>query len=821
MKRISATLFMAAMVLNIFAQKNFRKEMIESGERPEQISKEFKSHPTDYKSFKRTKAWNSFKAGSSVFSNTAEVDVSIIGGRVRSSLVDKDNNIALVAPSGGGIWNFDPVDGSSFTPLDDFGSFLSITSLAQDPYNPKTILAATGDEQHSTVGNGIFKSTDGGKSFSLISSTNPDNNIDFKYIRFVKFSPNKANVIYLAAKTKLYKSTNAGASWTKVFNGRANIRSIDFLENDRVVIGVSRIGIYISEDGNADSFSLVKNTIPFDKDEDGRDYSMGGFVAASCASDRSICYVFYAAEDPDDGNKEIGHVYKSENNGQTWEEVTKPSFYVSQSFFCHTIGVHPTNPDIVIAGSVGWGYSTDGGTTWVKAAELEVDFHDVHFHSSDPNVAFIGYDQGIGRVDFSKTKEYRIWNGSKYVYEEQFEQKEIGKNPGFNTSQIYYGDFYPEAYGDAIIYGQQDGGCFAKVNGIERRIMVGDGGAVFINKQDPNKAFASTQSGTIRKATAALKPNYYDYKNVTALTGTHAHWITHFEGNNADGKQVYIPQKTTIERTVDTGNTFTSIAQHGLSSLKIAVENKVNPVVYGVGYDSKDAKKLKAIRISNAATSNYSSKVVTLSDKYIKGADHVNIAPDDNNTIYVANYDGDAYKFSNLNSTPTMESINGDIPDVVFNTIIGVKNTPQFLIAGTNIGVFYSQDGGSNWYLSDEFPYTKIMDIKLRESDNRLFVFTYGRGTWASTLKLSPATVVENNKDEEISIIPNIANRTIEINAKDLAGYAVSIFNMNGSMVIQTKDINLIDINSLSAGAYILHVTGQGRILDVCKFVID
>jgi hypothetical protein len=101
------------------------------------------------------------------------------------------------------------------------------------------------------------------------------------------------------------------------------------------------------------------------------------------------------------------------------------------------------------------------GSTWKKGAGLEVDFHDVHFHASNPNIAYVGYDQGLGRVDFGNYSMQWVWDGAAYVQESQPNQIELGKKAGFNTSQIYYGDYFPASYGDAYLMGQQDGGSFA------------------------------------------------------------------------------------------------------------------------------------------------------------------------------------------------------------------------------------------------------------------------------------------------------------------------------------------------------------------------
>ncbi|MBT6765514.1 MAG: T9SS type A sorting domain-containing protein [Prolixibacteraceae bacterium] len=787
--------------------------MIESGEKQKRVTEQFRSYSSDLISFKKAKAWNAEKVEDNIFTATTEIDMPIIGGRVRSSLVDTNNDIALVAPSGGGIWSFNAEDGSSFIALDDFGSFLSITFLAQNPFNPNTILAATGDELHGISGNGVFRSSNDGKSFSLLTSTDPENNSDFNFIRFIKYSPNVEGVIYLAAKNKLFKSTNSGEDWTEVFSASNNIRSLEFMENDKVILAVYSEGLYVSDSGDEASFSNVTADVP--NDADGSIGSPNGVVVASHAANRKICFAFFTGSN---GNS----IYKTSNNGMSWTKVSDPTFNISQTWFCLTIGVHPTDSNKVVAGSVGWGYTTNGGSSWFKGVELEVDFHDVHFHNSNPDVAYLGYDQGIGRIDFSKTHEVWVWYGSQGVLEEQIEQLELGKNPGFNTSQIYYGDYYPEEYGDAHIFGQQDGGCFVKVNNIEKRILVGDGGSVFINKQNPEKAFASTQYGVIKSTEKALEPSSQDFNKVQNLPGEHPHFITQFAGNNADGNQIYIPQETTIERTIDNGASFTSIASHNLRTPKVAVENKANPIVYVVGKDANDSYKTKVIKINNAAASNYSSEILNLSDKQNSVIDHVNIDPNSNSTIYVTFYSGEAYNYSILNLTSSEKSLKENLPDVAFNTVIGVKDEPNLLIAGTNIGVFYSINAGENWTLSGDFPYTQITDIKLRESDNRLFVFTYGRGTWASTLD-NKTTDIENNKtvENKFMVYSNPATDFIHLNNISINNTEVDIFDIDGRMILQAAEVSSIDVSQLSKGIYVLHLLRNGVIEEVEKIMVQ
>ncbi|CAL2105641.1 Por_Secre_tail domain-containing protein [Tenacibaculum sp. 190524A02b] len=825
MKKRLLYVALLAQLLSVKAQeKSFKDQMVASDEKAPEFAVKDAKISNQFLEFKRAKAWKSKLAANSIFSNPADLDIVNIGGRVRASLVDLDNNIALVAPSGGGLWTFNPVTGTPFVPLDDFGSFLAITDIKQHPNRKKELLIATGDEKHGTVGNGIFKSVDGGKTFEPLESTNPKNDNDFKFLRYIRYAPN-AEAIYIASRDKIFKSKDEGKTWTEVFkvNNFGFIHAIDFLNNGKMIVGVDYQGVYTSTTGELGSF-VADTKLPFDKA--GRDKGYRGVIVAVSPSNRNIAYTVICESKPE----VILTIHKTINGGVSWTKVIAPNFpRVSQTSFSMTIGVHPNDPNTVILGNIGWAYSRDGATSWERAAGLEVDYHDIHFHESSPDVAYIGYDQGIGRVDFNKTQMFSIWDNiqKKYVQKQQIEQVELGKKEGFNTTQIYSGDYFPEEYGDSYIEGQQDGGSFAIVNGKSRRVVVGDGGAAFVNKQNPKKAYASAQSGWITRTENALNPldlNTGKYVRIDGFYKNHPHFVTQFVGNNADGTQLYIPKNNSLERTVNGGDSFTSIFNHELEYPFVTTEDRLNPIVYMVGFD-RNARGNDFVRIENAKTTpiiKHRKKV--LSSAEVGRVTSITMNPNDRNSVYVTTQLGLAFKITNLDTdTPKSTPINGDIPNVFFNTVIGVKEDPEIVIAGTNIGVFFSTDSGKTWTISNELPYTKVMDLKLRNSDKRLFVFTHGRGAWVVSVLKKSLTVKDFTKSLDLEIYPNPVHKDGVISIKadnNLKFDKVNIYDKNGKKVIVTKNRKHINVSGLSSGVYILHIMKNKRIVFIKKIIV-
>jgi photosystem II stability/assembly factor-like uncharacterized protein len=789
--------------------------MEKSGEKAP-VLEEYQTSPTDYASFLKAKAWN--QRTSSFLKNATDLDISIIGGRVRSTLVDITNNIALIAPSGGGLWKFTPVTGTPFTPINDFGSFMPVTEIAQNPFTKTTILVATGDENHGIVGSGVYQSTNSGATFTQLAATNPLNNADFNYIRYLKYSPQTSGVIYLAARSKVYKSSNSGTSWTLVFDAGNgfNIHSIDFLANSGVIVSVDNKGLYSSTTGDASSFSLITTTIP---NSAAGNSTFSGVVVATHAADRKIAYTLFTGKSTDQ-YKTNTDIYKTTDGGATWTKLTTPAFAINQTTFSLCLAVHPTDPSIVVGGSYGWGYSKNGCTSWVVGGDLEVDFHSINFHSSNPNMAYIGYDQGFGSVNFAKEANVWVWNGSTYVQEMQAEQMELGKTKGFNSTQIYYGDYFPQAYGDGYLEGQQDGGCFGKINTLESRILVGDGASIFINKQDPNKAFASTQNGNITATTTALSLAYNSYSSVGSFYNNHTNWITQFAGNNADGAQLYTSDKTSIQRTLNSGTSFSSIATHALNSVKVATQHIADPTVYAIGRNStnwdSDLICIKSAAVNPSTVT--SSTIITYNTDGTP--DQITVDPNDATTIYITGSRGTAYKVTKANTaSPVKTAIKGNIPTVVFNTVIGVLNKPNVLIAGTNVGLFTSEDNGVTWVLNTSIPYTQITDLKLRNSDNRLFVFTHGRGAWAITLDFT-LTYLEENETSFVKIYPNPSNGNFNISTEN-KNTSIKIFDIDGKNVFEKSNISNENIKLLSKGLYILHITEENKLVKTEKIIVE
>src|SRR5262245_10788209 len=141
-----------------------------------------------------------------------------IGGRTRALLIDpNDPNVFYAAGVAGGVWK-STNSGRSWSALGDLLPNIAVSSLAFDPTNTQVIYAGTGEgffNSDSARGGGIFKTTDGGTSWSLLASTSTG---DFFFVNKIVISTNDHNRVYCATRTGVWRSPDGGQSWTRSLN---------------------------------------------------------------------------------------------------------------------------------------------------------------------------------------------------------------------------------------------------------------------------------------------------------------------------------------------------------------------------------------------------------------------------------------------------------------------------------------------------------------------------------------------------------------------------------------------------------------------------
>ncbi|MEE9437893.1 MAG: hypothetical protein V3V14_02765 [Saprospiraceae bacterium] len=626
--------------------------------------------------------------------NWTNVGPTNVGGRTRAIIFDPNdstNKRVFAGSVSGGIWkNEDITDAnSSWTPINEFMANLTITCLAVDPNNPMIFYAGTGEAYTGvTPGNGVYKTTDGGATWSVLASTTST----FKYAtEIVVRNENGTSVIYVGQKEKallsqietggattyigvsgLYRSADGGSTWSQVLpnsaQGQPNTADdIDIDANGNLWVGSGK-NAYGHLGGDILTCSTgcdnpTNWTIKYDASANSN--TTVERVAFDIApSDANVIYAVGGMSGG--GNQDVAYFIKSTDGGTTWSNVTIPvnwtiynctpstdHFTRSQSTYDLTIAIHPTIPLQAYVGAINVMRTTDGWATntllsaWNVGPppcnnELHADQHAIIFRPGSSNDMIFANDGGL---------YYSTDAGNGAVAKPTFHHHV----KDYNVSQCYAVDIAPTAGQDEFLIGLQDNGTqdFDNASGsVTTEAVGGDGAYCHIDQLNAN-----VQIGA------------YIYNDYTVTTDE---WTT----------------KTQISPTNQFGR-FINPTDY----------DDTNKVLYGA------SKVDKLCRVNDVGTSNFLSGFKSVGGATLGGKKATTIRVDRNTptTIFVGTDDGKVFKIENANAGAlTSTSISTGLPASTWVSSIDVElgNSNHMLVTLSNFGVvsvWESTNGGTSW----------------------------------------------------------------------------------------------------------------------------
>ncbi|MBL7891232.1 MAG: T9SS type A sorting domain-containing protein [Bacteroidia bacterium] len=731
---------------------------------------------------------------SGVLLNVKEVGPYNRAGRTRAFLIDKANHNHFIAGGvSGGIWE-SLNKGQSWRPIDDQAPCMAVSCITQD-LDASLIYYGTGENSGNSAGipgDGVYRSTDGGKSFTRLTSTlSPA----FDYVISIKSSIKAKNVLYVGtADSGLYRSINAGLSFTKVFStSTRNIEDIETFKDGSVRICVNSTGIFSSPNGDPGTFTKLTGGLP-----------ATGFRNIAFAYCDSFPNVQYASFENSAGNDLLG-VWKTTDGGTTWTKTStpRPGYYYFP-YYALVLDVKPDDPDFVLSGCVWMDYSTNGGTAWKSVVFSGADDHTIVFDPVDPAVFYIGHDAGISKYNTSTV-------ATAYSM----------LNKGFTVTQFYAGAHF--ASGTSFFGGTQDNSTLASRNSDSIFQLIdsynGDGTATQISQQNQNIAYISWQYGRIRKTMDAqsLYPAHVgcmkemDADNNGGLDD--GGWFNNpFEINKLDGNQLYSVTLKRVWRTTNGATNWVPLTNvlngDGNSPYSIGISNALNPTVYIGG------PQLKFYRVDNAATAVAGSEVNLRSSApsniLSSFISNITVHPTNDSIVYVAlstnSVNPRLWKVTKARSgNPVWKNISGNLP-VGFGVNwveVDPLNPDLFFIAATDYGIYTTSNGGVIWTYESAIPNVPVPQIRLRQSDRKLFIFTHGRGAWIADLpSLSTGFAEQLIAKRTVGIYPNPAREVLNIIKP--GKFIAKVFNAAGQLMLEKQVEDQLNIAALPPGVYFL-----------------
>ena len=672
-----------------------------------------------------------------------------VGGRTRAILIDaadNTNNTIFAGGVAGGLWrttNF--MDESPvWVPINDLFENLAITCIVQDTANTNILYFGTGEgwfNGDAVRGLGIWKSIDGGISWSQLSSTN---NSNFHYVMDLLIDAN-SNLYAATRNAGVQRSTDGGSSWNQVLGNAIGVGTsnraadLELADNGDLYasLGVFSTGsMYISPATNGMNTGATGTWVD-------RSPSSSGCrrIEIACApSDASRAYVICHSS----SSSNCDSIYRTDNSGTTWTRYKAPLIYDQgsnsnftrgQAWYDLIAAVDPNDEDLLYIGGVDALRSNDGGSTWEQittwstfasgplgaAQNVHADHHAIVFLPGSSTQAIWGTDGGIDYTDDL---------GNSNVLPTFAE-----KNTGYNVTQFYACAMHPNAQDPYLLAGSQDNGT-QKFEGLGMNITStatgGDGGFCFIDQDNPNI-----------QITSYVRANYFLSLNgginfSTLYSDTIGLFINPTDYDDDENVLYFAYDPGEYGRITDIGgsNTFSSrsISAFGGSTVStVSVDpNTQDRVWFGL-----QSNPPKIIRVDNAdsSTPTATDKSITISGNLYPSSIAVKDGDPNHLLVTFSNY-GVSSIWETTDGGNTWTDIENNLPDMPVRSIIFDPINPDSALIGTDLGVWSTDDlDGVNtqWNPTNtNLANVRVDMLQSRSSDHALAAATHGRGLYTA-----------------------------------------------------------------------------------------
>ena len=689
-----------------------------------------------------------------------------MSGRIAAIAAVKEEGrlTVYIGAASGGVWKSQN-GGTTFKPVFDKESAQSVGAIAIDPQSWKTIWVGTGEawtRNSASIGTGIYKSTDGGDSWTNMGLPNSER------IAKIIVDPKNSGTVYACVPGKLwsdsedrgvYKTTDGGKTWNKILKG-ANLSTgcsmITMSSQDSNVLfagmwdfrrkgwtfrsggenptAASGSGFFQTADGGATWKELDE------KSAKGLPAKPWGRIAVTIAPSKpNVVYAMIEST--------RSALFRSDDGGKTWEERDRSNWMVWRPFYFANLIVDPKNENKVYKPDLTLIVSEDGGKSFSAIGNsAHGDFHDVWVNPENSDHLIVGDDGGVW---YSYDAGNTWWKGNNLPVSQFYHVSVDQADPyhvfgGLQDNSSWVGD------------SQYPGGI---TNSRWENVFGGDGFWAFADPAEPDYIYAEAQGGNIGRVNRRTlegrvikpQPNYGEGK-------LRFNWNTPIHMSPNEKGTIYIGAQF-LFRSRDHGQTWDRISpdlttndpekQKQEESGGVTVDNsdaETHTTIYSISESPRDGQTIWAgtddgnLQLTRDGGKTWNNVVGNLPNlPKFSWVSWVEASLYDAATAYAA---FDRHSFGDMEPHVYKTTDYGKTWTSIVATDSGVRGyahvikedteVPSLLFLGTEFGLWISLDDGKHWaqYKGHEFPSVAVRDIVVQQRESDLVLATHGRGIW-------------------------------------------------------------------------------------------
>ncbi len=694
------------------------------------------------------------KTDMSLFSNIKPRNIGPGGmsGRVTAFAADPRNeNVFYVGTASGGLWKTLNA-GTTFTPIFDNEAVASIGALAVDPLRPDIVWAGTGEgnpRNSVTGGYGIYKSTDGGRSWKCMGLELT------RYIHRIIIDPVNPDIIYAGAignpwaphtERGLYRSTDGGITWRRILftNETSGVADMVMDPSNPGKIFVAMwdhrrwpwffrsssegSGLWLTRDGG-ETFNRITEDLP---EEQGR---MGIAIAAS---DPDVVYLYVESKP--------SAIYRSDDGGITWKRRGEKNIG-NRPFYYAEIYADPQNENRVYTLFSGVNMSEDGALTFDRrtAESVHLDHHAWYIDPRNPDRMLDGNDGGMG-ITYDRGV---TWRHIENLPLGQFYHINIDNELPYNI----YGGLQDNGSWRGPAYSWHNGPL---INEMYEFLLGGDGFDAVPVPGDSRYCYAQSQGGSLRRFDVTTGWNKSIRPVADGNEKLRFNWNAALAQDPFDSNTIYFGSQY-VHKSTDRGDTWTKISPDittndpekqkqdqsgGITPEATGAENHCtvitiapSPVRKNIIWAGTDDGMIQVTRDGGQTWENTAPKIKGMPRNawvpQITASAH-----DEKEAFAVVNDyrqgDNAAYLYRTKDMGRSWQRIIDDT-DVWGYVLCFVQDPiePRLMFAGTEYGLYVSFDGGDAWNRwTSGYPTVSTYDMVIQPREHDLVIGTFGRALW-------------------------------------------------------------------------------------------